>query len=233
MPRSDRASGAFTRRFVAVVRHPIEAFFRSFFDLEITGREHLPQGPCVIACNHLSFIDPVIATLVAERNIRYLAVATLFDTHHLFDRLLSFFGTIPTPRDAVPIAAVRTALEELRADRPVGVFPEGRRVEGWRAETPKRGAAWLAMATGTPVVPVAMEGSQGTLSLRHSAFRRTPLRVWVEPPLDPDDYLDRIDPLGAIMDDWMDAIGRRLDPWWPGEVAAVEATSTETGGSRP
>jgi 1-acyl-sn-glycerol-3-phosphate acyltransferase len=208
------------RRFVAAVRHPLGAFARWWFDLEVTGREHLPQGAYVMAGNHLSFVDPAIATLVAGENVRYLAVAGLFEKHHLFEKLISFFGAIPTPRDVVPITAVRTALDELIAGRPVGVFPEGRRVEGWRVEEPQRGAAWLAMAAGVPVVPVAMEGSQRVLSHDHRGFRRTPLRVWVDPPIDPDDYLDHIDPLGAIMDDWMDAVGRRLDPWWSGHSAA-------------
>lgn len=202
------------RRFVAVARHPVGALANWMFDLEITGREHLPAGAYVMAANHLSFIDPVIATLVAKRNVRYLAVASLFDTHHLFDRLISFFGAIPTPRDVVPIGALRTALAELDAGRPVGVFPEGRRVEEWRETPPERGAAWLALAAGVPLVPVAMEGNQGTLSVRHATFRPVPIRVWVEPALRAEDYLDRVDPIGAMMDDWMEAVGHRLDPWW-------------------
>jgi len=167
-----------------------------------------------MAANHLSFIDPIIVTLVAKRNVRYLAVADLFDQHHMFDRLISFFGAIPTPRDRVPVAAIRTALAELDAGRPVGVFPEGRRVEQWREEPPQRGAAWLALATGVPLVPVAMHGTHGTLSLRESKFRRTSVRVWVEPALDPDEYLNHVDPVGALGHAWLERIGHRLDPYW-------------------
>lgn len=185
------------------------------WDLHVTGREHLPKGPHVIAANHLSFIDPVIITLVERQSIRYLAVAGLFDTHPLFARLITFFAAIPTPRDRVPIAAVRTALAELDAGRPIGVFPEGRRVSHWREEHPQRGAAWLAMSAGVPLVPAAVLGAEGTLSQHVSAFTRTPVRVWVEPPLDPYAFVDHEDPVGALGHAWREAVGRRLDPWWP------------------
>lgn len=227
--RSRRHPGGWTQRFVAVARHPVGALARWLFDLEISGRENLPPAPYVMAANHLSFIDPVLVTLVAKRNVRYLAVASLFDAHHLFDRLISFFGAIPTPRDRVPIAAVRTALAELAAGRPVGVFPEGRRVMQWREETPQRGAAWLALATGVPLVPVSMHGTQGTLSLRHASFRRTAVRVWVEPPLDPDDFLGHVDPVGALIAAWLESVGRRLDPWW-GNDAPPEAALPNASG---
>lgn len=199
---------------MAVVRHPIGAAAKWFFDLHVTGGERLPDGPYVLAANHLSFVDPVLMTLVAEENVRYMAVASLFETSHLFDRLISFFGAIPTPRDRVPVAAVRAALEELDAGRPVGVFPEGRRVAHWREETPQRGAAWLALAAGVPLVPVAMQGSQQTLGLAHRSFRRTAIGVWVENPIDALDFVEYEDPVGALMGAWLDAVGHHLDPWW-------------------
>ena len=211
---AEHTPGEFTRRFVAVARHPLGAAAKWFYDLDVTGREHLPDGPYVLAANHLSFVDPVLLTLVAKQNVRYMAVASLFDVSHMFDQLISFFGAIPTPRDRVPVAAVRAVLDELAEGRPVGVFPEGRRVAQWREQTPKPGAAWLAFAAGVPLVPVAMQGSQGTLGVEQKAFRRAAIRIWVEPPLDPLDFVDFVDPLGALTDTWVDAVGHRLDPWW-------------------
>lgn|GEM_PF-1008552 len=213
-PPAERTPGELTRRFVAVAKHPIGAAAGWLWDLHVAGRERLPGGPYVLASNHLSFIDPVLVTLLAQENVRYLAVASLFDTSHLFDRLISFFGAIPTPRDRVPVAAVRAALAELEAGRPLGVFPEGRRVAHWREETPQRGAAWLAFAAGVPLVPVAVHGSQETLGIVHKAFRRTAIGVWVEPPLDPLDFTGYEDPVGALTAAWLAAVGHRLDPWW-------------------
>ncbi len=211
---SRSSAGAATRGLVAAVHRPLEALARRLFDLEVTGREHLPEGAFVIAANHFSFIDPVMLTLAAQRNVRYMAVAGLFDTHHLFDRLITFFGAIPTPRDVVPVGAIRTALADLDAGEILGIFPEGRRVTEWRETNPTRGAAWLALAAGVPMVPVAIEGTQDTLSVVRPAFRRTSIRMWIDEPLHPDDYIDRVDPIDAMTRDWMEVVGQRLDAWW-------------------
>jgi len=231
--RERRQPAGFTRRVVSVARHPVGGLARWLFDLEITNHANLPEGPCVMAANHLSFIDPVLVTLVAKRNVRYLAVADLFDQHHLFDRLISFFGAIPTPRDRAPIAAIRAALAELDAGNPIGVFPEGRRVEQWRGETPQRGAAWLALAAGVPLVPIAMQGTEGTLSVRHGAFRRTAVHIWVEPPIDPHDYIDYVDPLGALTRAWHEAVASKLDPWWGESSGSVRLESARSGEPGP
>ena len=70
------------------------------------------------------------------------------------------------------------------------------------------------MRTGAPLVPVAINGTEGTLGLRDMTIRRTAVRVWVCDPLYPDDYLDRVDPLGAMMEDWRLALDEHLAPYW-------------------
>ncbi len=90
------------------------------------------------------------------------------------------------------------------------------RVARWREEAPQRGAAWLAMVAGVPLVPVAMQGNQGTLAMVQTAFRRSAIRVWVEEPLDPLDFVDHVDPIGALGEAWLAVVGDRLDPWWDG-----------------
>ena len=96
------------------------------------------------------------------------------------------------------------------------MFPEGGRVPAWGAAEPKRGAAWLALRTGAPLVPVAINGTEGTLSLNDMRIRRTAVRVWVDEPLYPDDYLKRVDPLGAMMEDWRSSLDRHLAPYFTG-----------------
>jgi hypothetical protein len=64
-------------------------------------------------------------------------------------------------------------------------------------------------------VPVAIAGAQRTLSQTESRFRRTPVRIWIEPPLEPSRYVDRIDPLEAMMSDWRTAMDSRLGAWVP------------------
>ena len=199
-----------------VVRPGLEWLARRILDVEVTGRENMPErGPVVIAANHLSFIDPVMFAMAARRNVRFLAVGFLFNQLRLFTSVITYFGAIPTARDVLPIAAMRRAIYDLQQGEVIGLFPEGRRVTHWGEEDPTRGAAWLALATGAKLVPMAMQGTQGTMSIMDKRVRRTSVHIWLEKPLDSLDYVDTSDPTREMMRDWQAAMDRRLGPWWP------------------
>ena len=215
MTTPSRAPTRLTHAVVSACHSSVNLVARAVFDLEVTGREHMPtSGGVVLAANHLSLIDPPFVGLTIKRNVRYLALEELFGRSRFFDELTLFFGAIPISRDRPTHGPIRTALAELASGGAVGVFPEGGRVERWGAGVPKKGAAWLAMRSGVPLVPVALTGTEGTLSLTDMRIRRTAVRVWVSEPLYPDDYLDRVDPLDAMMADWVAALDHHLAPWW-------------------
>jgi 1-acyl-sn-glycerol-3-phosphate acyltransferase len=214
VPEPDFPTALAARRFVTALRRPVGWAGRLLFDLETSGRDHVPpEGPAVVTSNHLSLIDPVLVTMAAGRNIRYLALDELFGRSRLFDRVTLFFGAIPMSRTRPPLGALREGLAHLSGGGLLGVFPEGRRVSAWGELGPKRGAAWLAIATNSPLIPVAIHGSEMLMGMEHTGLRPAPIRIWIEPPLHPDAYLDREDPLGAMMADWERAVDARLRPW--------------------
>lgn len=187
---------------------------RTLLDGEVTGVEHLPkEGPAVIAANHFSHLDPPIVGMLVNREIRFIAVDELFGNHLAFDVVTKFFGAIPTDRDGVPLGALKEAIRVLEGGGLVGLFPEGRRVEFWGENEPKRGAAWLAWMTGAPLIPIAIHGTEGSLAPAERGVHRTAVRVWVGPPLRWHDYSDRVDPVGAMMEAWHSWIDARLTPW--------------------
>lgn len=198
-----------------VAKPLVSGFFKLFSDIEISGRDHIPaHRASVLAANHLSFLDPVLVSLAAHDNVRYLAVDELFGSSGFFDRLTGFWGAIPTPRERAPVGAIRTALYSLDNDIPVGVFPEGYRVTRWGETGPQRGAAWLSLLTGAPLVPIAMYGTQRILSKTQPKFRPAPIRVWVEEPIFPGDHLDDVDPIASMMRLWQQRMDARLRPWF-------------------
>ena len=109
--------------------------------------------------------------------------------------------------------AMRVAVEHLNDGGIVGLFPEGRRVESWGGDEPKRGAAWLAWMTGAPLIPIAIHGTMHSLSPDQTGFHRTAVHIWIDEPIWWYDYLDRVDPLGAMMDDWYRVVDTHLAPW--------------------
>lgn len=201
-------------RFVRVAHLPAQAVSRYFFDLEVTGGQYVPdRGGVVFAANHFSLVDPFVVSVALGRHVRYLALDELYGNSRVLDGVLAFFRAIPTDRRGYPVGALRTAIEHVVDGGAVGVFPEGRRVEYWGEDRPKRGAAWLAWMTGSPLIPVAVYGSGGTLGPGNEQFRRTSVRVWIGPPLVWHEYAGTEDPLGDMMADWHAWVDARLDPW--------------------
>lgn len=207
-----RLAGRVTRLVVRTVRPIAELFF----DLEVTGRDHVPgTGGLVVAANHLSHIDPVMVTTALDREVRYIAVDELFGSGVVFDAVTMFFGAIPTDRDGVPLNALKEAIRHIQGGGVVGVFPEGRRVAYWGETAPKRGAAWLAWMTGAPLLPVTVHGTQRVLGpAEEERIGRPSLRVWVDAPLLWHEYADFIDPLAEMTERWRSQVGGHLAAWW-------------------
>jgi 1-acyl-sn-glycerol-3-phosphate acyltransferase len=191
----------------------VSAFFRGYFDYELRNGDDIPRrGAFILAPNHLSLVDPVFTSLAAHENVRYLAVDELFGRSRFFDSLTGFWGAIPLPRGGVPWAALQAAIRTIRADRPVSVYPEARRVDFWGEASPATGAAWLALLTGAPLFPLALEGTEHVMSHRAPKFRRASVRVTVCDPVDPLDYMDHEDPLAAATAAWQQRMIEVLGP---------------------
>lgn len=129
------------------------------YSLSIETPHGLPPAPFVLAANHFSHFDPVVVGAAVGRPVRFLAVDELFGISRLLDWLLHSYGVIPVSRSRLPLGTLRTALGRLRAGEVVGVFPEGTRVRQWGDLPMKRGAAWLAIRAGVPLVPIAITGT--------------------------------------------------------------------------
>ncbi len=128
------------------------------YDVRVHHPERFPAtGPAVVAGNHIGFIDGPLMAIFAPRPVHALTKVEMFAGP--VGRFLRWSGQIPLDRDHTDPAAVRTALRVLREDGAVGVFPEGTRGPGDLA-TFHRGAAYLALVTGAPVVPLTFLGSR-------------------------------------------------------------------------
>jgi 1-acyl-sn-glycerol-3-phosphate acyltransferase len=201
---------------VRVLRRPLTWLSRVVLDGEITGQEHLPaSGPYVVTANHLSLVDPFLVTLAVKQLVQFLAVDELFNESRIRDWLMFYFGSIPVSRIRPPLGAMKQALAVLESGQILGVFPEGARVEYWGERPIKRGAAWLALATNSPIVPCAVIGTEATMSPLNPGLEIPSVRLSLHPPLFPASYTDRVDPLGAMMDDWATVVDNAVGHWQP------------------
>jgi 1-acyl-sn-glycerol-3-phosphate acyltransferase len=139
---------------------------RLIFRPVIEGRANVPkQGPCILAVNHLSALDSFVVPLAAPRPVTFLAKAEYF-TQPGFKgwvtrSLLTGVDAIPVERSGHRAAqeSLETALAVLAEGRAFGIHPEGTRSRDGRIYRGRTGVAWLALASGAPVVPVAVLGT--------------------------------------------------------------------------
>lgn len=139
-------------------RPTAQALLRAWYDLELHGTERVPAtGPVVMAANHVGFLDGPLLAICSPRPVHALTKQEMFVGP--LAPFLRASGQIKLDRFNVDVAAIRTALQALRGGQAVGVFPEGSRGTGDMA-SPRAGAAYLALVTGAPVVPVSFLGTR-------------------------------------------------------------------------
>jgi len=115
------------------------------------------HGPAILAANHIGWLDGPVLFLKSPRPAHALVKRELYVGK--IGRMLKVAAQIPVNRTGTDVGALRTAAEALLAGQVVVVFPEGRRGAGEFLNI-KSGVAWLALATGAPVVPVSIFGTR-------------------------------------------------------------------------
>ena len=139
------------------------------------GRENVPMhGPLIVACNHISNLDPPLMGSMCPRQINYMAKKELFEIPVL-GSLIAAVGAYPVDREGSAAAAIKRSVEVLRAGGCIGIFPEGGRNVGGDKEA-RQGVALLASLGKAPVVPACIVGSD-------SANRLAQIKVAFGKPL--------------------------------------------------
>jgi 1-acyl-sn-glycerol-3-phosphate acyltransferase len=142
-----------------IAKAAVQAIARLTFRYRVIGAEKVPRtGGLLVVANHISNLDPPLLGIGVPRPISYMAKKELF-AMPILKQLLPHLNAFPVDRQAGGTAALRASLRMLKEGRCVGIFPEGgRNVTGTNEE--KAGAAFLAAASGVPIVPAAIVGTR-------------------------------------------------------------------------
>jgi 1-acyl-sn-glycerol-3-phosphate acyltransferase len=187
------------RPFYTVSRALCRLLVRAIYGFRAVHEENVPAtGAVIVACNHVSYLDPVVLGIGFRRPVTYLAKKELFAIPVL-GPIITGLGVYPLDREAGGVAAVRAALRALKEGRCVGIFPEGTRnltgdVQG------KGGAALLGALSGAPVVPAAISGTRHARPFHQiRVIYGEPIRVERKRKADGDD-----------LEKWTEEIMRRI-----------------------
>ncbi len=142
-----------------------------WWTVTVSGRERLPDGPCVIVANHLSLLDILVLFRLAAPFV-WVSKAENFRVPFVGWNM-TLNGYVPLKRgDRESVLTMLTACERvLRAGTPVMMFPEGTRSHDGLLRPFKAGAFDLAVRLDVPVVPVVVQGTGDALPKRGFVLR--------------------------------------------------------------
>ena len=131
-----------------------------FFRLEVIGLNNIPlDKPVIIACNHISNLDPpTIGVACKVRPVNFMAKIELFQIP-VFAWAIRNLGAFPVKRGASDKNAIKTALDKLRNNLVVGIFPEGTRSKDGNLGEVGTGVMTIAAKAHAVVVPAAVSGT--------------------------------------------------------------------------
>lgn len=126
---------------------------------KVEGVERVPrEGRVILMFNHIAFIDPIAVLHACPRDAVPMMKAEAL-AFPFIGYLPRWWGVVPIWRGEVDLLAIRQSLAVLEAEEPLLIAPEGTRSNSLLRG--KLGMAYLAARAQAPVVPVAVEGTQG------------------------------------------------------------------------
>jgi 1-acyl-sn-glycerol-3-phosphate acyltransferase len=215
------------------LRVALTVLMRLLWRVRVEGLENVPdRGGVLLASNHLSFIDSLVIPVVVPRRVAFLAKAEYFEGRGPRGLLTRWWfrglGAVPVRRGShgEAMASLQLALQVLRDGDGFGIYPEGTRSRDGRLYRGRTGVAWLALASGAPVVPVGLVGTDRVQPVGARVPRIAPVIVRFGPPLSPEAYQSL--PAGAarrqLTDDVMAAVA---------ELSGQEVAGGYAPSSRP
>ena len=146
----------------------------------IYGLENYPrEGPALMVMNHLGDPDGALLLAYLSPTPDFLGKVELVDIPVL-GPLLDAMGIIWVHRGKPDRKALKVALDGLRHGRIIGIAPEGRESLTGALEEGTDGAAFLALKTGVPIVPVTLTGTENNRlfgNMKH--LRRTTVTLTI------------------------------------------------------
>jgi len=135
----------------------VKGFLLLVFGIKTKGAEKVIDGGANLVANHQSNWDPVAIAATCPKRLAFMTKSELFKFKP-FGAFLKAVGAFPVHRGKGDIGAVKTSLTILKKNKPMMMFPEGKRVaEGEKCDV-KPGVVMLATHAKVPVVPIKISG---------------------------------------------------------------------------
>lgn len=141
-----------------LVKSLFKVLFTIFLRLHVEGTENIPKnGPLVIACNHLSLLDPPVLGTAATRKVHFMAKEELFVP--ILGDIYKILGAFPVRRGGADRAAIKHGIDILESNQVLAIFPEGTRSRTGKLGKAQPGALMMASKARATIVPACIIGT--------------------------------------------------------------------------
>lgn len=172
----------------------------------VRGKENIPDRAVLVAPNHLSALDVFVMSGYLHMPCRWVLKAPI--------RKIPFVGWACEKAgfifvDHTPTGARRViedAKATIREDFSILIFPEGTRSTTGRVGRLRKGVASIAISTGTPVLPVTIDGTFEALPKGHYFVHPHPVTMTIHPLIHATDYEEDAPGIIRLTSDLSDAI---------------------------
>jgi 1-acyl-sn-glycerol-3-phosphate acyltransferase len=153
-----------------LMRFIIWMLIHTFYRVEKSGLDNIPEeGPCVLVCNHVSFVDALVIGGCIQRPVRFVMDHRIFKIPVL-NFVFRTAGTIPIASAKEDPVMLEKAYERidayLKEGEVVCIFPEGRITDNGDLYPFKKGVTRIIERTPVPVIPMALRGLWGSFFSR-------------------------------------------------------------------
>jgi 1-acyl-sn-glycerol-3-phosphate acyltransferase len=160
-----------------LMRFIVWMLIHSVYRLEKEGLDNIPEeGPAVLVCNHVSFVDALVIAAACRRPIRFVMDHRIFRVPVL-NFVFRTGGAIPIAPAKEDPEMLEKAYAEiargLRSGDLIGIFPEGRITDTGEIHPFRSGIRSIVEATPVPVVPMALRGLWGSFFSRKDGAAMT------------------------------------------------------------
>jgi 1-acyl-sn-glycerol-3-phosphate acyltransferase len=185
---------------------------RLYWRIRLEGIQNIPpEGPLIIAPNHVTFADPVMVWIPVRLTVHFMAWDALFDVRGL-SWLIRRLRAYPVQLESADPRAIRETVRLLRAKRTVMIFPEGGRTIDGRLQRFHQGAFRLACSLNVPVLPVTILGGHDAWPPGRALPRPGRLSIVYHPVIAPPGATDSRAAAQTLARQVRDAIASRLPP---------------------
>lgn len=194
----------------------------------VEGLENLPQtGPAIVMINHIAFVDPIVVLGSIPRNLVPMTKQEAF-SEPIWGIFPHIWGVIPVRRGKVDRRAIRMALEVLDRGEVILVAPEGTRSPA--LQKAREGIAYLGYRSGSPIVPVAVVGTEGFPTLSPKRLRQPGAVVKLGRPFRYRQFEGRLrgDRLNKMTDEAMYVLASMLPEQHRGYYSDLSQATSET-----